>query len=108
MLLRPLPRRLLKRFAVSIILLRNTALDGILRHRLGEQLTRKRQHRRDARRGLPFLLLQHAQTHGALVVVGDVGVVDLGREGENGRLERVVCREGEGGFECAALSSTSK
>ena len=62
-----------------------------------QQLPRKLQHGDDLGAGLPLGVTQHAQTHGPTVrgrVVGDVGVVDLCREGYGGRLEGVVWWEG--------------
>jgi len=37
----------------------------------------------------PHVAAEHAQTHGALFVVGDIWVVDLGLEGDDGWLEGV-------------------
>lgn len=84
-------------------MLRDAAFDRVVRHGLRQQLPRELEHGRDARAGLPLVRLEHSQTHAALVVVGDVGVVDLGREGDGGRFEGVGGGEAELDEERAAL-----
>ena len=101
--LRPLPRRLLKFLSVILVLIRNACLHRIIRVRLNQQVSGHVQHRRDLVRRLPLVCAQHAEAHGALVIIGYVWVVDLGLEGENGRPERVVRGEHEEEFEMPAL-----
>lgn len=103
---RPIPRNLLVPLPIVLVLLRDAALDRVVRHRLREQLPRELEHGRDPRGWLPLVGLQHAETHAALVVVGHVGVVDLGREGDGGGFEGVGAGEGEVDEECAALEET--
>jgi hypothetical protein len=88
--LRPLPRRLLKVFSVILVLVCNACLNRIIRVRLDQQVSCHVQHSRDLVRRLPLVCAQHAEAHGAFVIVGYVWVVDLGLEGENRRFERVV------------------
>lgn len=71
--------------------------------RLDQQAPRHLQHRQNLTTRLPVLRAQYAQTHGALVVVGDVGVVDLRGEVQRRGLEGVFGGKGEVEVEYAAL-----
>lgn len=102
-LLDPLPRHLLILLAVILVLIRNARLHRIVRVRLDQEVPRHVEHGDDLIRRLPLVGAEHTQAHGALVVVGNVRVVDLGLETETWRLEWVVGREDEEEFEVAAL-----
>lgn len=101
--LNPGPRRAIKLLPLILELLRDRHLHRIVWHRLGQDLARELQHRRDLAGRLPLVGAQHAEAHAALVVVADVGVVDLRLEGERRWLEGVFAREGEEEVEAAAL-----
>jgi hypothetical protein len=80
---------LLKDFAVVLVLVGNSTFDGIIGLGRSQDLTDEHQYVANLVWGLPLIGAQHAQTHGAFVIVADVWVVDLGLEGDGGRLERV-------------------
>ena len=84
---------LLKNLRVVLVLVGNSTFDGIIRLGRSEDLTDEHQNVANLVRGLPLVGAEHAQAHGALVIVADVGVVDLGLEGDGGRLEGVFFGE---------------
>ena len=81
---------LLKDFAVVLVLVGNSTFDGIIRLGRSEDLTDEHQDVANLVWRLPLVGTEHAQAHGAFVVVADVWVVDLGLEGDGGRLEGVL------------------
>ena len=102
---RPLPRRLLPLAPPFPKLARDPLLQRVVRVRHAQALARGAQHVGAARGGLPAVGPQQRQADAAALVVGHVGVVDLGAEGEGGRLEGVGGREVEVEVEGAALES---
>jgi len=74
-----------------------------IRIRLQHQVPRHPQYRRDLATGLPLITAKDAKTHAALVIVRDVGMVDLGLEREGRGLERVVLGKREEELEGSAL-----
>ena len=84
-------------------LLRNAKLHSIIRLRCLEDHTHQPQHVHDLVWRLPLIRAQHTQTHGAALIVGHVGVVDFGAEGEGRWLKGVFFREGDLDVEFAAL-----
>ena len=107
-LLRPLPRLLIKSLPILLKLLRGTLLHRIIRNRLHHQLLRSRQHAHDLARWLPGVGFEDADAHAAVLVEGYVGVPDAGLEGELGGLEGVFVGEGEEKVEFAALETRQK
>lgn len=103
MLLRPIPRRLLELLAVALVLIRYGRLDSIVGIGLDQEVPGHVYDSHELVRGLPLVAAEHAQAHGAFVIVAYVGVVDLGLEAQDGRFERVVSREREEELEVAAL-----
>lgn len=106
-LLRVLPRLLIKRRPIIVKLLRRARLHRIVRHRLDQQLLRRQQHARDLGARFPRLGLQDANAHAAVLVKGDVGMPDASLEVDLGRLEGVVGGEDEEEFEFTALENMS-
>ena len=86
----PLLGRLLIRLAIVFELVCNTRLHCIIRLRGDENLADKSKDILDAVGRLPRVAAEDAQTHGAFVVVGDIGMVDFGPEGDDWRLERIL------------------
>lgn len=106
-LVHPVPRCLLECSLVVLELVRNTRLDRIIRLRSGEDSPDQREHVLDLVRRLPLVGTQHAQAHSTTVIVGDVGVVDLGLEADRGRLEGVVFGQGDVNLEVTTLGGMS-
>lgn len=121
--LRPIPRLLLPGRPVPPQLLGNPPFHRIIRIRLLQQLSGKRQHRGDLGGRLPLLRLQHAKTHHAGVgggggsgaggvatggARGDVGVVYFGCECEGGGSEGILWGESEQEVESSALFAISE
>ena len=71
------------------VLVGDTSFDRIIRLGLRENRLDQLEHVRDLVRRLPLVAAQNAQTHGALVVIGDVWMPDLGSEGDGGWLKGV-------------------
>jgi hypothetical protein len=84
---------LLKDFAVVLVLVGNSTFDGIIGLGRSQDLTDEHQNVANLVWGFPLVGAQHTQTHGAFVIVADVWVVDLGLEGDGGRLEGVFLGE---------------
>jgi len=103
-LLRPRLRLLEKLLPIILVIPRNSLLNRIVRLRLLQQLLCKRQHRIDLRGRLPLVRTQHAETHAAFFIVGDVGVVDFGFETEGRGFEWVFFGEAKREGEDATLS----
>ena len=82
-LLRPIPRLLIKSLPILLKLLRSTLLHRIIRNRLHHQLLRGRQHAHDLARWFPSVGFEDADAHAAVLVEGYVGVPDAGLEGES-------------------------
>jgi len=80
---------LLKDFPVVLVLVGNSTFDGIIRLGRSEDLTDEHQDVANLVWGLPLVGTEHAQAHGAFVVVADVWMVDLGLERDGGGLEGV-------------------
>jgi hypothetical protein len=99
----PVFRILVKGSSVALELVRNTRLHRVIRLRSSEDCPDQRQHIFDLVWRLPLLRAQHAQAHGAAVVVRHIGVVDLGFEADARRLERVVFGESDVELEVTAL-----
>ena len=94
-LLDPVTSHFLKLFAVALVLVGNARLNGVVRVRLDQQVASHVEDGGDLVRRLPLVSAEHAQAHGAFVVVGDVGMIDFGLEGQRRRLEGVVGGEHE-------------
>lgn len=103
MLLGPFFRFLVKLFAIIFVKICRICLNSVIRDRLHQELLGCSQDRCQLARRLPDISLEHAQAHRAVLVVGDVRMVDLGLEVELGRFERVVGRQDEEELEFAAL-----
>jgi len=94
---------LVKCGSVALKLVRNTRLDRVIRLRSSEDCPDQREHILDLVWRLPLLRAQHAQAHGAAVVVRHIGMVDLGFEADARRLEGVVFGEDDVELEVTAL-----
>lgn len=99
----PVFRILVKCRPVALELVRNTRLDRVIRLRRREDRPNQREHILDLVRRLPLVGTQHAQAHGATVVVRHIWVVDLGFEADARWLEGVVFGKGHVDLEVAAL-----
>ena len=94
--LHPVRRILVELLAVGLELVRDLCLNSIIRLRSLQHRPDQLQNIHDLVRRLPLVGAEDAETHGAAVVVGDVGVVDFRAEGEGGWFERVFFRYCEG------------
>lgn len=103
----PLPGDLVVRFRIVLELLSNTSLHSIVWLRGSKHSTDKLEDVGDLVWWLPLFSLEHAKAHGAALIVGDVGVVDLRLEGEDWRLEGVLFREDDLDLVLAALLGSS-
>jgi len=101
--LHPVLHVLLKLLAVLLVLVRDGGLDGVVRVRLDQERLDEPQHGNHLVRRFPLVGPEQAQAHGPLVVVADIGVVDLGLEADDGRLEGVFVGEINLELEVAAL-----
>ena len=102
-LLRVLLSFLVELLPITLKLLRNCRLQRIIRNRLGQQLLGCGKDTHDFARWLPRICLQDANTHAALVVEGNIGVVDSGLKVYDGWLEGVFGWEDEEELEFATL-----
>jgi hypothetical protein len=98
---------LLKLLAVLAILVGDGGLDSVVRVWLDQERLDEAQHGHNLVWRLPFVGTEQAQTHGTLVVVAHVGVVDLGPEADDRGLERIFVREGNLELEVTALRNVS-
>lgn len=103
----PVFRILVKGRLVVLELVRNTRLDCVIRLRSREDCPDQRKHILDLVRRLPLVRTQHAQAHGASVVVRHIWVVDLGFEADARWLEGVVFGKSHVDLEVAALINLS-
>lgn len=87
-LARPLARRVLVARAVALVDVRDLRHERVVGVGVGQQRADREQHLGDRQRRRP-LVLEDVEADRALRV--DVGVVDLGLEGDLRRLEGVVC-----------------
>ena len=85
----PLLRRLLKLLAVVLVLIGQRSLNSVIRVRFDQDVADHVQDGANLVWWLPLIAAQHAKTHRSLVVIADVGVVDLGLEVDDGRFEWV-------------------
>lgn len=89
--------------AVLAVLVGDGGLNGIVWVRLDQERLDEAQDRDDLVWRLPLVRAEQTQAHGALVVVAHVGVVDLGAEADDRRLEGVFGWECDFELEVAAL-----
>jgi hypothetical protein len=101
----PVLHVLLKLLAVLPVLVGDGRLDGIVRVGLDQERLDKAEHRDDLVRRLPLVGTQQTQAHRPLVIVANVGVVDLCSERHDGWLEGIFGGEGNLELEVAALYS---
>lgn len=102
-LLHPFPSGLVEIGAVVLEVVRDGWLYCIIRLRRSQNCPHQLENLCDLVRGLPLVWLEHSQAHAALLIVGDIRVVDLRAEGEHRRLEGVLFRESDLDVELAAL-----
>jgi hypothetical protein len=98
---------LLKLFAVLAVLVGDGRLDRIVGVRLNQKRLNKAQDRNNLVRRLPLVGTEQTQTHGSLVIVTDIRVVDLGPEADNRRLEGILVGEVDFELEVSALRNIS-
>jgi hypothetical protein len=98
---------LLKLLAVFAVLVGNGRLYRIVGVRLDQKRLNKAQDGDNLVRWLPLIGTKQAQTHGTLVIVTDIGVVDLGPEADNRRLEGILVGEVDFELEVSALRNIS-
>ena len=103
--LHPVLRVLIKACAILAVLVGDGGLDGIVWVGLDEERLDEAQDRDDLVWRLPFVWAKQTETHGPFVVVAHVGVVNLGAEADDWRLEGVFGREGDFELEVAALQA---
>ena len=105
--LNPVLRILLELLTVLPVFVGNRWFNSVVRVRFDEERLDEAKDRNNLVRRLPLIRAQQTQTHGALVVIADIGVVDLGAEGNDRRLERVLVGECDLELEMPTLSSIS-
>ena len=103
----PVLRILLELLAVLSVLVGNRWLDSVIRVWLDEERLNEAKDRDNLVRRLPLVGTQQTQAHGALVVVADIGVVDLGAERHDWRLEGILVGECDIELEVSALRNIS-
>lgn len=89
----PIFRNLVESGAVVLVLLSYASLYGVVWLRRLENRSYELEDVLDFVWRLPLVRSQHAQAHGAFVVVRHVRVVDLSAEGDGRRLEGVLWEE---------------
>jgi hypothetical protein len=94
---------LLKLLTILAILVGNGWLNGIIWVWLDQKRLDEAQDGDDLVWRLPFVRAKQPETHGTLVIVADVGVVDLSTEADNGWLEGVFVWKGDFQLEMTAL-----
>lgn len=99
----PVFGNLLKLLGVALVLVGDTSFDGVIGLRSGEDYANEGEDVPDAVWRLPGVAAKDAETHGTLVIVTDVWVVDLGLEADDWRLEGVFLGERDFESELAAL-----
>lgn len=99
--------RLLKPCWVVLKLLRYTCFDRIIWLRRSEYRPHQLQHIGNLIRRLPFIRLEHSQTHCSSLIVANIGMVDLGAKGEGWWFEWVLFWESNLDVKFAALGGTS-
>lgn len=103
----PVLRILLELLAVLSVLVGNRWLDSVIRVWLDEERLNEAKDRDNLVRRLPLVGTQQTQAHGALVVVADIGMVDLGAERHDWRLEGILVGECDIELEVSALRNIS-
>lgn len=103
--LHPILGVLLKLLSVLLVLVRDRGLNGIIDVRLDHEGLNQAQYCDDFVRRFPFVWAQQTKAHGTLVVVADVGVINLCSEADDWRLEGVLVREIDLELEMAALGN---
>ena len=101
--LHPILSRLLKLLTIVLVLIRDGRLNGIVGIGFDQESLNEAEDCDDLVWRLPLIRAQHAQTHGALVIVADIGMVDFGFEGDDGWLEGILVGECDLEQEVAAL-----
>lgn len=99
----PLLSNLLKRLRVRLVLVGNAGFDRVIGLGSNEDLAYEGQDLSDAVWRLPRVATEDSQTHGAFFVICDIGVVDLGSEGDDRRLEWVFLGQCHFELELSAL-----
>jgi hypothetical protein len=94
---------LLKLLAVLAVLIGDGGLDGIIGVGFNQKRLDQAQNGHDLVWRLPFVGTKQAQTHGTLVIVAHVGVVDFGSEADNRWLEGIFVRKGDFELKVPAL-----
>ncbi len=100
---RELPSFLVELVSLVLELLSSTCLDGIIRYRFCNQGLNSSQDSHNFRGRLPDVGLEDTDAHSAVLVEGDIGVVDAGFERDLGWLEGIFVGQKEGEGEFAAL-----
>ena len=103
----PVFRILVKGRPVALELVRNTRLHCVIRLRSREDCPDQREHIPDLVWRLPLVRTQHAQAHGASIVIRDIWVVNLGFEADARWLEGVVFGKSHVDLEVSALVGLS-
>jgi hypothetical protein len=98
---------LLKLLAVLTILVGDGRFDRIVWIRLNQKRLDEAQNRHDFVRRLPLIGTEQTKTHGALIVVAHIWVVDLGSEADNWWLEGVFVGERNLELEVTALHNVN-
>ena len=99
----PILSILFELLAVLPVLVGDRRLDGVIWVWFDEECLDEAEDRDNLVRRLPFFRTKQTQAHGALVVVADIGVVDLGAEGHDRGLERILVGECDLELEVPAL-----
>lgn len=102
-ILRPFLRLLNEFLAIFLVFSSNSLLDRIVGVRLDQQLSHVFESSVQSRIGLPLAITKNAKAHATFVVVGHVGVVDLGLPVDRWRLERVLDWEADENLEFSSL-----
>lgn len=99
----PILSILFELLAILPVLVGDRRLDGVIWVWFDEECLNEAEDRDNLVRRLPFFRTKQTQAHGALVVVADIGVVDLGAEGHDRGLERILVGECDLELEVPAL-----
>jgi hypothetical protein len=88
--LHPILGCLLELLLVVLELVGNARFNSIIRIRLNQEIACQIENSGDLVRRLPCIAAENAQTHRTLVIIADIGMIDLGLEAESRRLEWVL------------------
>lgn len=99
----PLLSDLLKCLRVRLVLVGNAGFDRVIGLGSNEDLANEGEDLSDAVWRLPRVATEDTQAHGPLFVICDIGMVDLGPEGDDWRLEWVFLGQCHFELELSAL-----